>query len=1648
MSVGSRLGVARLLLAPLAALAGIALAEVSFAADDCGSGPLRNLGFEQSFSCWASGGADEAAVVGSEGPAAFPVYADKGITVTPYRETKMARLGRPKRLAESQPSGVTSASQTFVADATEIRFAMRIFSFEHRGDDRVVLSLDPVAPLLPASFPVSGATVPMPGGGSASCTQTPCSLTIDVGRRGDFLDSGWREISISGLTVGNTYRLGYKLDSIANSGHPTWAYFDGETNKPPVACFDFNPGSKPGTTSFEGDAFAFSASCSSDPDGDTLSYRWTVSGSTITTSSSTGPIFLAQFPTEDASAQVCLEVSDGRLTSTQCTGLATAPLAVANASPLVTCPGIQALAGSSIDLRCRYADAGWQDSHTVQLGVGSPGAPQQHYKENLPALSTGLVIRTVTAPTTTGTGTATVTDNSAASTSFSFPVVVLTQAELDALEPSAGNDTISTATGFETGWTRQARLGAPTDIDVYRVLKGGNPLPVGSQLGITLKAGADYDVVVLAKSANATTTPFANGTFPDAPLQDSGFQHFGFQHFGFQHFGFQHFGFQHFGFQHFGFQHFGFQHFPFQPDPLTTSAFASLQIQNIPLNAFAAAPAGSGLGSTDVSLGELGTLILGASEGEPAVLKAFSANPSSTEDRILFEVAPGETDHYVFVVAHARAYSPQPYALTMESSTPQPLTEAIGTTSCVHPPLVAGADATTTVRDVYRPTSGPARAVCVGSEERRRATHGIFDENGDGNDDFVSAMTPFFEATQCVYVSLPSVAFDAADQNTCDAELQDRVARNLADIVHQELAKPSNASVENVILLGSYNIVPPCAPPDLAEIGNESFYTLDLLQRSGAKLTTLLASGRNPTDACYADLTPQLNNGHPLYREDLPIGRMVETPAQIVAKARQAVASNFRIPVATALTTGYDFFTDVAQEIDAELAAQAPAVDRRTLISDTWAADELRCEWLGQPTNACSVPRRPGLTSLEAHMTSYGLLPSQEFNFPSATEDFSFVGSPESKGNLPGATFSIGCHSALSVPNEDSIPSQFLAYPVDQDWSENGFWVGPITYGIGHTDTSELGHEGLMLELTRELAGAIGGGPEISVGQALVAAKARFASRQFPTVDPYAEKALVSTALLGVPQMKLVPGPATAAALQAQSQSLAAPAAVTSTTTLSPLTLTMIRNGSSTATSHTSELATFPDGTTAHRNDGVSCGTFARPQLGCVTPALLRAPDPLPVRTVLLRGGSYTDLTNVAIANANVVTEWTEPGSQPRPKTCLEANYPGEIATPNQMEDGRLTIVVNGAQFRCELPESQRGVIDPVGTLRHYTALTFEELTPTSAAFAGDDLPANVLRLDLIGDAATGTVTAKLCATDASGMREVTVLRYLNGQITEFRLASPPACTETTPWEIVVPDGVGAFLRVNFCSNDGLCRVKANKSLLLQALPTKILNTSVNGLGQTTTLTVSIEGFAGVGAEAVIAVEWGDGSATQYVPLFNPDGTPSSALVIDANGDATVKIDHVFAGSGPFDVSVELLASNATGFDETTLSACGDVAGDTNVTSADWLSCSLSNAGTKLDFLLGTLGPIDDANVQYRVRFPASGAMAKLNKGKCTAFSGAACKVTTTGSQVRFQLNAASIWGGTTPLEVFFETQSGVPGSPSEGKPDLMPDSGTYTILP
>jgi hypothetical protein len=405
---------------------------------------------------------------------------------------------------------------------------------------------------------------------------------------------------------------------------------------------------------------------------------------------------------------------------------------------------------------------------------------------------------------------------------------------------------------------------------------------------------------------------------------------------------------------------------------------------------------------------------------------------------------------------------------------------------------------------------------------------------------------------------------------------------------------------------------------------------------------------------------------------------------------------------------------------------------------------------------------------------------------------------------------------------------------------------------------------------------------------------------------------------------------------------------------------------------------------------------------------------------------------------------------------------PGQLGIVTQLEDGRETTVVTAAQFNCTLPEDQRGTVDTIGTLRSYDQLTLEELKPTLAAYASDDRPATILQLDLVGDASTGDVTAKLCAEDASGMKEVTVLRFLDddlvpggtGTVVEFGLdVSGSLCSDgagnvIAPWEVTIPNGIDAHLRVNFVGNDGLLRVKGNKAQLLLVKPIVIHTSFISQGGPPTVLKVEIVGFDEVSPDAVLEINWGDTSPIQYVPLYNPDGTLASGVTVDANGDGVTLVEHSFPdGGGGFTIQVQLNASNATGFAEKTIPTCADPSGDSSIGSADYTTCSIQATGTGLLIGVSTVAEIDDENVQYRIRFPATGDQVKFSKNTCTSSLPGQCTVTRIGNNgLEFDFEAGGIWDGVSQLDLYMQSQSGVAGSPTEGIPDRMPDAGEFSL--
>ncbi|MDH5424698.1 MAG: PKD domain-containing protein, partial [Gammaproteobacteria bacterium] len=240
---------------------------------------LVNSGFESGLSAWDVTQSDSVIVTSQDGPADSSTYDDMNITVLPYKNQHMLRLGSPKAVSEKQPSGLNSVAQHFYSVRDHILLSFRLFSWEHRGYDHFTIKLTGPS--------VESATISdeqgnplvftMPDGQVMTCSQLPCDIVIDVGKRGQFLDTGWVVAKLSNLPVdGSELTLEYGLSGDSNEAHSSWAYFD-NVNLPPVARFEFLPNQP-----VEGDYIRFTdLSYDPDPEDSIVSWQWIVNSAEI-----------------------------------------------------------------------------------------------------------------------------------------------------------------------------------------------------------------------------------------------------------------------------------------------------------------------------------------------------------------------------------------------------------------------------------------------------------------------------------------------------------------------------------------------------------------------------------------------------------------------------------------------------------------------------------------------------------------------------------------------------------------------------------------------------------------------------------------------------------------------------------------------------------------------------------------------------------------------------------------------------------------------------------------------------------------------------------------------------------------------------------------------------------------------------------------------------------------------------------------------------------------------------------------------------------------------------------------------------------------------------------------------------------------------
>jgi parallel beta-helix repeat protein len=521
-------------------------------------------------------------------------------------------------------------------------------------------------------------------------------------------------------------------------------------------------------------------------------------------------------------------------------------------------------------------------------------------------------------------------------------------------------------------------------------------------------------------------------------------------------------------------------------------------------------------------------------------------------------------------------------------------------------------------------------------------------------------------------------------------------------------------ALEYLVVVGDDRIIPFRRVPDQVPDFRDREHSYNHVSPNST-VGAALADDMTLTDDYYGDAVPTVPDdddweGHDLYIPDLGIGRLIETPTEIIGQI-DTFLSGGEIATGTAIVTGYDFLQDSAQAICDELGEDDLSVDC-SLIGDDWRDDQFV---------AAVLNTRHDLVSINGHA------------------DHAFIGTPAindddvSSLDLVGSTadharslwYTPGCHSGLNVPPGNPYQSLDAAQALA---AQQINYVANTGYGWGFRFSVGLSEQ-LMLDFSERLVY----GQSATVGGALASAKQEYylADLEF---DYYDEKILIESTLYGLPMYRYTTptaaaGSRTMAAAdpapirQAQMVTLGDGLTVNSMTYQFPAPVPVSTDGGT--------YYTFGDTAHAHHAEPIQpkyVDDLSFPQTEA--------------RGIVFKGGRYGEETSydpVVEQAAIETTELEEPGF------TAPNWYPPLLHRLNRLDQGERLVTVLG-QFNSQTE-----------TARLYEQLSFDiYYHDNSSDYLAPDITYVGSRLQ------AGIATATVTAVDPLGI-ETVVVAYTDG---------------------------------------------------------------------------------------------------------------------------------------------------------------------------------------------------------------------------------------------------------------------------------------------
>jgi WD40-like Beta Propeller Repeat/Right handed beta helix region/Periplasmic copper-binding protein (NosD) len=472
-----------------------------------------------------------------------------------------------------------------------------------------------------------------------------------------------------------------------------------------------------------------------------------------------------------------------------------------------------------------------------------------------------------------------------------------------------------------------------------------------------------------------------------------------------------------------------------------------------------------------------------------------------SQDDAVTVVSNGESGHYTIQVSGFNgAASPQAYMLRAEV-TPPPVQSA-----CTPRILGSAGPASTLIETA--PGQDPNTVTTLFVVDGQQLSRLYAD--GGSTLTALSSSLPGFASTgfpaAIVHADADaSVRSADASWNACPGD--PGVANGVVSAIAQTIrtARATFPNVEYVVLVGGDDALPFARIDDLTTVSNETGYA-ETFGRASA-LGGSLANGELLTDDPYGTTEPVPFLGRQLDVPDLVLGRLVESPGQINAQLSAFLATGTRghLHPTSAQTTGYNFLSDGASGVASALAAVGTS--DRSLISDTWTADDLRSALLTSPAS---------ILSLNAHADHNRFRPAAGTQLFSA--DTIRAATQSYSGRL---VFSMGCHAGLSVFDAFTPAADNL------DWAELWASKGAAAYvansGFGYGDSDTVAYsEDLNVRFAQNATTGVNtnSGAELTIGEALTVAKQEYKG-SLAIVGAYDEKAMAELVFYGLPMYRI-----------------------------------------------------------------------------------------------------------------------------------------------------------------------------------------------------------------------------------------------------------------------------------------------------------------------------------------------------------------------------------------------------------------------------------------------------------------------------------------------------------------------------------------------